>query len=120
MGNPVVRWQIITPNPDAATSFYRELFGWTATRDNALGYRQVRTGSNGIEGGIWPAPGDVQSFVQLFIEVADVEAHVQRATELGAEVIVPVSVLPEGDTMAVLRDPGGLPFAVCSTAQASK
>jgi predicted enzyme related to lactoylglutathione lyase len=119
MGNPVVRWQIITPNPDATTAFYRELFGWTATRDNPLGYREIRTGSNGVEGGVWPAPAEVQSFVQLFIEVQDVEAHVQRATKLGAEVIVPVSVLPEGDTMAVLRDPAGLPFAVCSATKAA-
>lgn len=114
MGNPVVRWQVITPDPESTASFYRELFGWTVMRNNALGYREVRTASNGVEGGIWPAPAEVQPFVQLFVEVPDVEAHVQRATKLGAEVIVPVSVLPEGDTMAVLRDPGGLPFAICS------
>lgn len=114
MGNPVVRWQIISANPDSTASFYRQLFGWTDTRDNALGYRQVDTGSNGIDGGVWPGPAEVQSFVQLFIEVPDIEKHVARATGLGAQVIVPVSVLPDGDTMAVLRDPAGLPFAICT------
>ena len=84
-------------------------------RNNALGYREVRTEAMALEGGIWPAPADVQPFVQLFIEVAACSgATCSGPTKLGAEVIVPVSVLPEGDTMAVLRDPEGLPFAACS------
>lgn len=119
MGNPVVRWQIISADPDSTVSFYRQLFGWTDTRDNALGYRQLSTGSNGIDGGVWPGPPDVQSFVQLFVEVPDVEKHIARATKLGAQVIVPASALPDGDTMAVLRDPAGLPFAICSSPKKS-
>jgi predicted enzyme related to lactoylglutathione lyase len=115
MGNPVVRWQIICADPDSTVSFYRQLFGWTDTRDNALGYRQVDTGSNGIDGGVWPGPPQVQPFVQLFIEVPDVARHIERATRLGAQVIVPDSVLPDGDRMAVLRDPAGLSFAICSS-----
>ena len=119
MGNPVVRWQIVSANPDSIASFYRQLFDWTDTRDNALGYRQVNTGSIGIDGGVWPGPPGVQPFVQLFIEVPDVEKHIARATRLGAQVLVPASALPEGDTMAVLRDPGGLPFAICRSARKS-
>jgi predicted enzyme related to lactoylglutathione lyase len=112
MGQPVVRWQIISANPDATVAFYRDLFGWTEKRDNALGYREVITGTNGMDGGVWPAPPEAQSFVQLFVEVPDVEKHISRATTLGAEVIVPASALPDGDTMAVLRDPAGLPFGI--------
>jgi uncharacterized protein len=119
MGNPVVRWQIISADPGSTVSFYRQLFGWTDTRDNALGYRQLSTGSNGIDGGVWPGPPDAQSFVQLFVEVPDVEKHIARATKLGAKVIVPASALPDGDTMAVLRDPAGLPFAICSSPKKS-
>jgi uncharacterized protein len=50
--------------------------------------------------------------VQLFIGVDDVEAAVKKATDLGAEVLVPVTALPDGDVMAVLRDPYGLTFGV--------
>ena len=115
MGQPVVRWQIISSDPEATASFYRDLFGWTEKRDNALGYRQLTTGTNGIDGGVWPAPPDVQSFVQLFVEVPDVEMHIARATRLGAQVLVPPSALPDGDTMAVLRDPSGLAFGIVKT-----
>jgi predicted enzyme related to lactoylglutathione lyase len=114
MGNPVVQWQIISADPDATVAFYRKLFGWKETRANALGYRQLGTQSNGIDGGVWPGPPDVQPFTQLFIEVADLSDNLARAKELGAQVIVPASVLPDGRTMAVLRDPTGLPFAVCT------
>ena len=115
MGQPVVRWQIISADPDATVGFYRELFGWTEKRDNALGYREINTGTNGLHGGVWPGPPEAQSFVQLFVEVPDVETHIARATKLGAQVLVPASTLPDGDTMAVLRDPTGLPFAILQT-----
>jgi len=53
------------------------------------------------------------------VEVPDAEKHIARATKLGAQVIVPASALPDGDTMAVLRDPAGLPFAICSSPKKS-
>lgn len=116
LGDPVsanvVRWQIVTPDPEASASFYRKLFQWPVRSDNALGYREVDSG--GIGGGVWPAPPGAPSFVQLFMEVPDVDASLAAAVSLGATILVPRSVLPGGDVMAVLRDPQGIPFALCS------
>src|SRR5688572_7866543 len=98
MGNPVVRWQIVTPDPEGSSEFYRKAFGWSVATNNALGYREVSTGSaEGIHGGIWPAPPEAQAFVQLFMQVDDVDDAIRRATELGATVVVPRSPLPDGD-----------------------
>ena len=36
------------------------------------------------------------------------------ARSLGGKVLVPKSVLPDGDTMAVLHDPTGISFGVCA------
>jgi predicted enzyme related to lactoylglutathione lyase len=113
MPHPVVRWQIISPNPDATTRFYGQLFDWRTSQDNALGYRELTTGGEGIDGGVWPGPPDERPFAQLFIAVSNVEEHVKRATSLGAKVLVPPSALPDGDVMAVLLDPLGLSFAIC-------
>jgi len=44
--------------------------------------------------------------------VDDVGASVAQAVELGAKVLIPATKLPEGDEMAVLHDPQGMPFAV--------
>ena len=117
MSNAVMQWQIVTPDPESTTKFYASLFGWTVSKVNALGYREVKSANGtGIDGGVWPAPPQATPFVQLFVEVADVEAVVAQASELGATVIVPRSVLPDSDVMAVLRDPSGLTFGVMTRA----
>jgi predicted enzyme related to lactoylglutathione lyase len=76
VGQPVVRWQILSKNPDQLAQFYNQLFGWTINTDNALNYREVDTDSTGkgINGGIWSAPPEGHSMVSLYVEVDDVAA----------------------------------------------
>lgn len=113
MGRPVLQFQVLAQDPDRAERFYAEVFGWTIERDNKLGYRQIDTGSKlGIQGGIWPAPPEARPFVQLFVGVPDVRATVDAAQKLGARVVVPPSVLPDGDEMAVVLDLEGIPFGL--------
>ncbi len=117
MGHPVRQFQIVTPHPDAVAAFYGALFGWTITRNDALGYRVVDTASEeGISGGIWPAPPEAPTFAQLFIEVENVAAAVARATELGATVLIEPQQLPDGDEMALLHDPQGMSFGIYRSA----
>jgi predicted enzyme related to lactoylglutathione lyase len=108
-----VQWQIVAKDPDAVARFYTALFGWKVRTDNALGYRVVDTGSaRGINGGIWPAPPEGHNLVQLFVEVADVDVCVAKASSLGATVVVPKTELPDGDALAIVVDPSGLPFGI--------
>lgn len=114
MPNPVVRWQILSPTPEKAAGFYQKLFDWKLSQANALGYRELTSGEkSGIDGGVWPAPPGVNGFVQLFVEVSDVDAAIAQALKLGGKVLVPKSVLPDGDAMAVLQDPTGISFGLC-------
>jgi predicted enzyme related to lactoylglutathione lyase len=115
MSAPVLQWQIVTSKPEELSKFYKDVFGWAISSKNALGYREVAAGPGGISGGIWPAPPEAQSFVQLFIGVPDVDASVKKAADLGAQVVVPPTALPDGDVMAVLRDPYGLTFGLMRT-----
>jgi predicted enzyme related to lactoylglutathione lyase len=120
MGNPVVQFQILSRNPERTAEFYSALFDWTVSADNPLGYRQIHTGAGrGIGGGIWPAPPQAPSFVQLFVEVADAAAAVAKATELGAHVIMPAQQLPDGETLAILQDTEGMTFGVYAPAVTS-
>lgn len=113
MGCPVLQFQILSKEPEQTAKFYSELFGWKVDANNPMGYRRIDTGSSqGIQGGIWPAPPQAPSFAQLFVGVNDVKESVQRAEKLGAKVLIPPTVLPEGDEMAVLHDPQGLSFAL--------
>jgi predicted enzyme related to lactoylglutathione lyase len=116
MGQPVIQWQIVTPEPDAVAEFYGALFSWDIKANNQLGYRMVDTESDrGIPGGIWPAPPTAPTFVQLFVEVDDVVATIARTAELGGTVLIPLQRLPDGDEMAILRDPQGLTFGVMTS-----
>ena len=109
MGRPVTQWQILAKDPDRLEEFYTKLFDWKADRNNPLGYRMVDTGSKrGIHGGIWPSPPEGHSFVQLFVEVDDVEATAGRAQNLGGQLIIPPQKLPGGDEMAIIQDPEGI------------
>ena len=120
MSNPVVRWQIITKNPESHSAFYRDVFDWKISADNALNYRQATSGRDeGPDGGFWPAPSDTPCCVQLYMEVEDVEASITRATEHGAQVVMPAQQLPEGEVMALLVDCEGLGFGIFSPAKPS-
>lgn len=113
MANPVMQFQIVSKAPDDTAKFYAGLFEWKIDTSNPLGYRQIDTGSAaGIQGGIWPAPPQAGSFVQLFVAVEDVKASVTKAQALGAKLLIPPTTLPDGGEMAVLLDPHGMSFAV--------
>lgn len=115
MNNPVMRWQLISMNPEASEKFYTQLFNWTVNADNPLGYREISTRSDeGIPGGIWPSPPEGASFVQLFVRVENVDDTLKTAQELGAKIIIPAQTLPDGETMAVIHDNEGVPVAIYS------
>jgi predicted enzyme related to lactoylglutathione lyase len=112
VGCPVLEWQMLAKDPEAAASFYSRVFGWTIDTNNALGYRRVTTGAGGANGGIWPAPPDGHNLVQLFIGVDSVPDYFSRAAQMGATTIVPPQKLPDGDELAIMLDPSGVPFGL--------
>lgn len=113
MGDPVMQWQIVSKEPNKHADFYATVFGWKMSADNPMGYRIATTGSDrGISGGFWPAPPEAQAFVQLFIEVNDIDKTIEKVTSNGGTVLIPPQNLPEGQKMAILRDPMGIPLGV--------
>ena len=120
MGQPVMQFQMLAKNPEAQAAFYTKVFSWEVNADNALGYRMIKTGSDrGINGGIWPIqPGtEGHSMVQLFIEVDDVTSYVEKVKEAGGNVVMPPQKLPDGDEMAIVIDPEGLPLGLFKPAK---
>ena len=113
MSARVIEWQILAADPDAVSDFYGRLFDWRVDSDNPLGYRRVSPGRpDGIGGGIWPAPQTAKNFVQLFVGVDDVSRYHDRAASLGATSIVAPQKLPDGDELAIMADPFGMPFGI--------
>jgi predicted enzyme related to lactoylglutathione lyase len=108
-----MQWQIVSKEPAKHAGFYSAVFGWNVRSDNPMGYLIASTGSErGISGGFWPAPPEANAFVQLFMEAADMAKTIEKVTQNGGSVLIPPQTLPEGDQMAILRDPVGITFGV--------
>ena len=102
---PVVHWEIVARDPARLGAFYRRLFNWEVGDGPIMA---VPAGIGGPEGG--PA-GHIRegtgSGVVLYVQVRDLVTSLGTAAELGAvSVGTPVDV-PNGPTVAGVRDPEG-------------
>ena len=118
-----------TRDPDRATAFYSELFGWESEAFAMGGAAMVLFRLPGYEGGepLQPVPRDM---VAVMIEmdahglpkemppnwsvdfwIDDADAAVARAPEMGGAVIVPPSDSPTF-RQAVIADPGGAVMSI--------
>lgn len=105
---PVVRWEIAGRDPGRLRQFYAELFNWKI-EDGALpGIATIEPGVGGPE----PGPGGhimaaEAPRVALFVQVADLQASLRRAEELGGTVLQQPFDVPGGPTVARIADPEG-------------
>ena len=111
MGAPVAFFEIISGDPERARGFYRELFGWTAEADPAMGgYALVDTaaGDGAIGGGIGAADADDPAGVRVYMRVDDLQAYLERAEKLGGTRVSEPMDLPGGHgQIAMITDPDG-------------
>jgi uncharacterized protein len=106
MAHPVIHAEIRSGDPDAARTFYAELFGWTYSEGAFPGYTFVDTGADGaIPTAIGPLQGGAEA-VLFFVGVEDVEATLARAEQLGGKTIQPAQQVP-GVTFGVFADAQG-------------
>lgn len=106
MANPIYHWEITGPDASALQTFYGGLFGWEIDADNPWQYGIVQTGEqNGISGGIGPAM-EGGSRVSIYLKVDDLQRYLDRAVELGGEVVMPPMEVA-GVHLALFRDPAG-------------
>jgi predicted enzyme related to lactoylglutathione lyase len=114
MAHPVVHFEIRAQDPDASRQFFADLFGWTYSPGGIEGYTYVDTGAPGaIPGGIGPTQGGSDLAV-FFVGVADVEATINKAVELGGTLIQPAVSVP-GVTFGLFADPEGHVVGVAAT-----
>ena len=102
---PVVHWAIEARDPERQRAFYARLFNWD------IGAGPIMAIPAGL-GGPEPGPaGHLQasdrSGVSLYVQVRDLRASLDLAAELGATVVAEPFDLPNGPTLAFVRDPEG-------------
>lgn len=107
MGQPVVHWEMWSPDPERASKFYADVFGWQARAIPDLKYTLVETGgSGGINGGIMtPQQGDWPAKLTLYIDVDEVDSYGAKIVAAGGRMLVPKMEVPGVGFMALFSDP---------------
>ncbi len=105
-------YELMTSDAAAATSFYTAVVGWkTTVMSNPGGpdYHVFLTEKLGVAG-MLEMPGHTAWIG--YIEVADVDAHVEKIQEAGGKLLRPTVDVPNMLRFAVVADPQGAAFVV--------
>jgi uncharacterized protein len=110
MQNPVVHFEILGSDGTQLIDFYRELFGWPIEDGQLPGWPHYgfMNAERGIGGAVGSANAAPQGGVLVYVEVEDPQTYLEKATELGASVVLPVTEVQGAEVIvAWLRDPQG-------------
>jgi predicted enzyme related to lactoylglutathione lyase len=114
MSNPFVFMDLRTGDPARSRRFYTDLLDWTII-DVPAGPANVPmfTGADGPWGGLTPLTADDDRRPQWipYAPVANLDAAVARARQLGATVVRARVEFPQG-AVAVIDDPTGATLAL--------
>ncbi len=111
-------FELATPEPEHAVSFYTDVFGWTSTK-HAHGnssYIDLEAPGAAIPfGGITSRAADAIPIQWTpYFTAHDADAAASRAADLGGSVITAPATLNNVGRLATLRDPQGAVFAAVS------
>ncbi len=118
--------ELNTRDPDGAKEFYGAVFGWTAEEtempDGGVYDQWHRDGGDAVVGGMLDVrgrlPDEIPAHWMVYFAVADCDATVEQAKELGGQLNFGPIDLPVG-RFAVLADPHGAHFAVIALSDQS-
>lgn len=113
--------ELETTDVEADKRFYSSVFGWGAETHGSgdQAYTEWQLNGRSMAGMMQMGsnfPPGVPPHWLVFFAVADCEGTVNHAKELGAQVMVPPTTIPQG-TFAVMGDPTGAAFAVIQMAR---
>jgi predicted enzyme related to lactoylglutathione lyase len=107
MPNPVVHFEISGKDGAKLQEFYAKLFDWNISTDNPMHYGMVEKGGDGgIGGGIQTASEGVP-YLTFYVQVDDLQAYLDKATELGGQMVLPPTDIPGVGQYAFIKDIDG-------------
>ena len=113
----VVHIEISAEDPQAASQFYAELFGWNMVIDERFDYHQFEP-AEGPAGAFNPvSENNPAGTVIIYFDTDDVDASLAKAEALGAKVMVPRMEIPDVGWIGIFSDPSGNPIGLFQSAR---
>ena len=108
MPAPVVHFEIASTDPAGTKKFVGDMFGWKLEDiPGPFEYSMVDTGAEGaIRGGVGAAPGG-DGHTTFYVQVDEVQAALDRASELGGGVVMGPQEIPGGSKIGLITTPAG-------------
>lgn len=108
--------ELLTTDTEKAEAFFSQVFGYS-TEHQQMGpteYILFKVGDKEAAGMMQIAPewGEVPPHWMVYFVVDDCDAMVDKATQMGAHVLVPPQDIPEVGRFATLTDPQGASFSI--------
>ena len=111
MDHGICHFDMPAEDPEALAEFYQKLFGWTITRDEKMDYWMINTGEGQLGGGIYKRDQSDQHLLN-YVLVELIEEYTNKAKELGAQVVVEPSDIPNTGKFSVIVDPSDNPIGL--------
>ena len=118
MPSPIVYFQLGATDARAAADFVREVFDWQVSGADGTvlnidtGAGQIDPNDIFVSGSIRQLSADLQPVTSVYVQVADLDATLEKASARGARVIVPRTDRPGQATVAVIQAPSGHTFGI--------
>jgi len=107
MGNPVVHIEIGCRDSEKTREFYTKLFGWDTTERHGT-TAMVHTGSrDGIQGHITALGHEPHNYVNVYVQVDDLDAYTKKVEALGGKTLIPPTEVPGSGAFAWVADVEG-------------
>ena len=112
-------YELMTPDPDGAKSFYDAVVGWTIDPSSSFpnGYRMIGRSDGKFAGGLLPLNDEMAQHGARptwlgYVNVADVDTRVDSIVKAGGQALMAPTDIPGVGRIAMVADPQGAPFYV--------
>jgi uncharacterized protein len=113
MADTFTWYELVTPDPAAARTFYGAVIGWSMSdhSPSVMPYTILSAGTHGV-GGIMQLPDEAGARPGWFgyIGVDDTDACARRIADAGGRILRAPDDIPDVGRFAVVADPGDAPF----------
>jgi len=107
MASHVIHVEVLGKDGPALQRFYGDVFGCPLNTDNPGGYGMFDGGGEGVGGGIGASNDGGPGHVTFYVHADDAAATLRHVEELGGRVLMPLTEIAPGTTIALFADPEG-------------